>query len=415
MKNLKIFAPIVLLTAAYAYYEYKKTSSDDKVQALELDKTAVSKIIISKEDNSIELIKQNDNWKMLKPNEYDADSNAVEEFLELITSLKIEELMDAGDISKYGLDKPLGYFELHSANNIVKINVGSVQPLGSNTYLEKENKVYLSSIDWQDQLQKKYTDFRDKSVIDLSKDVEKIEIAYDSIFTIEKSEGKWMSSGIELSASQMDAYMAKMEFLQAIDFLGTEDNITEPKITISIHSKDGTDILKVGDKIEGRYALVYSSQKKSLVRVLSTYTDDLMIELDDLRDKKSAFEFEMENVSSIVLTEAGTVTNFVQKGDKWNADGFAVDSDKVANLIQNVSSLEIDEFIDTDIKGKILGGDSLEFKKDDGAIYKLNWKAGDRIEAFSSKSELNFTISKENFTTPILPELLQQTTTSTND
>ena len=147
MKNLKIFAPIVLLTAAYAYYEYKKTSSDDKVQALELDKTAVSKIIISKEDNSIELIKQNDNWKMLKPNEYKADSNTVEEFLELITSLKIEELMDAGDISKYGLDKPLGYFELHSANNIVKINVGSVQPLGSNTYLEKENKVYLSSID----------------------------------------------------------------------------------------------------------------------------------------------------------------------------------------------------------------------------------------------------------------------------
>ena len=286
MINFKIFIPIVLLVAAYAVYEFKKGPlKPGESEAVSLETIEINKIIISNE-KVIELSKEDNNWKVLRPKEYDGDTNAVNEFLEEIKSFNLEKLEGATELAKYGLDKPVGHFELQDIHgNSEKLSIGSVPALSGKVYLAKNNEVYIGAYDWNRMLNRREDEFRNKSVFDLPENVNRLEIDGESKFTIEKSGDIWISSEIELSTSEVNAFMAKIEYLNAVDFIGETDTIKDPTLTVTIISDEGTDVIKVRDEAEGNYALVYSSQKNILVRVLSEYTKSMMVSRDDLIEK----------------------------------------------------------------------------------------------------------------------------------
>ncbi len=417
MMNFKIFIPIVLLVAAYAIYEFKKSPlKEGESQAVLLKHPDINKIIISKE-NKIELTKEENNWKVKASREYNGDTIAVDKFLEEIKSFTLEKLEGAVDLPKYGLDNPTGFFELHDTNgNIEKLSIGSTPGLNAKVYIAKGSDIYISSVDWNRLLEKTEGEFRDKSVIDLSEGIQKIKVEGKSKFTIEKSEDTWVSSGIELSYSEVDAFMARAAYLQAVEFIGEEDTIKNPTLTVSFVSEKGTDTLKVSDEVSGNYALVYSSQKNILVRVMSEYTTAMMLDRDDFRDKTKPFEFNSENINSIILNEDGKTITISKTDEQWLSQDLDVDSMKVSSLIENISSLQVDEFIDQDIRKRIEGQNSLEFKNNDEMNYKLHWNAyEDKIEAFSSIADINFTIAKDDFFLPIAEEIKSTVTATTQE
>lgn len=284
MINFKIFIPIVLLVAAFAVYEFKKGPlKKGQSKAVKLEIVEINKIITSK---GLELIKEDNNWKVAKPNEYDGDTRAVVDFLNELKSFNLETLEGAVDLAKYGLDKPIGHIELHDIHdNSEKLTIGSVPALNAKVYIAKNDKIYVSAYDWHRMLDKEEGEFRNKSVFDLPNNIQKLEIEAKTKFTIEKSEEIWTSSGIELSKDEVTNLLARITYLQAVEFIGNSDTIKNPDLTIKVVSDTGTDIIKVKDEVEGTYALVHSSQKNILVRVLSEYTNPMMVTRDDLKVK----------------------------------------------------------------------------------------------------------------------------------
>ena len=168
--------PAVLLISAGFTAESGRTLSDLRSHTLiNLTADQMNRFAITHADGStIEVVRQDGNWKIIKPREYPADKAAVTQLLDVIAAARISEFIEENpaDLEKFGLAKPALEFEVNGGKNNAKfsIAIGFKQPeAGKNAVFARSgegDRPVMTIADYiVKAVDKSFDDLRDKTVL----------------------------------------------------------------------------------------------------------------------------------------------------------------------------------------------------------------------------------------------------------
>jgi len=110
----------VLLTQAAFQSGMNKTLSELRDRDLMTFKSEdVQKLVLTKDDGTtIEIDREGDNWKIVKPAPYKADDTAVREAISELVNAKVADFITdtPADVAKYGLEKPHAMITIYLKN-----------------------------------------------------------------------------------------------------------------------------------------------------------------------------------------------------------------------------------------------------------------------------------------------------------
>ncbi|MFI5211847.1 MAG: DUF4340 domain-containing protein [Ignavibacteria bacterium] len=228
---LGVFA--VLIAVYFLFFRSGEKVSTDKINAklFVADSSKIDKIEIVRNDGTIILEKVNNQWKVIKPVDYPADTTAVYAMLKDLKNFKLESIasenperfnnyldsVNNAKISTYQEGKLLGTFILGKSQS------------ADNTYLKKpeENRIILASSLLASNYTKPVKDYRNKDIASVNSfTVNKIEFkSTDSNkvdFTVSRdSVNMWKIGGDSVTSSAMDGFMNLFTKFTAEDFKDT--------------------------------------------------------------------------------------------------------------------------------------------------------------------------------------------------
>jgi hypothetical protein len=214
---------------------------DKRLLTFDSNKLARVELISGKSD--IEFGKNNQNeWQILKPKPYRADSFQVEELLRKLTDAKM-------DLSGSSADTKKADTSFASGQRVATTKVSDAA--GTQTLEVKKNKddyyaqssvvkgIYKISADLGKQLEKPLDDFRNKKVFDFGfSDPTRIEVQQgDTAKIYQKSGQDWKLNGKVMDPRSIQAFIDKLRDVSASKFL--ESGFTNPALTVTVTSNNG--------------------------------------------------------------------------------------------------------------------------------------------------------------------------------
>jgi hypothetical protein len=226
-----------------------KTSNDlrDK-RLLTFDSNRLTRIELASAKSDVEFGKNNQNdWQILKPEPYRADSFQVEELLRKLTDAKMDLSASTEDTKKvdaaFGSGEPVGTVKVSDAAGTQTLDVRKNK---DDYYAQSSvvNGVYKVSSDLGKEIEKPLDDFRNKKIFDFGfTDPSKIELqqgAGDRAYV--RSGSDWKLSGKTMDAGSIQAFIDKLRDLSAAKFVSSA--FTSPTVTVTVTSNDGKRVEK---------------------------------------------------------------------------------------------------------------------------------------------------------------------------
>jgi len=241
--------------AVYAVSSSVKSSFDKGVndlrdkRLLTFDSNRLTRLELISGKSDIEFGKNNQNeWQILKPEPYRADSFQVEELLRKLADAKMDLSGNSSDFKKANASFANGQ---RAATAKVSDAAGTqtleVHKDKDDYYAESSvvKGAYKISADIGKQLEKPIEDFRNKKVFDFGfSEPTKIEVQQgDTAKTYQKSGQDWKLNGSVMDPGSVQAFMDKVRDLAASKFL--ESGFSTPVLTIAITSNNGKRVEKV--------------------------------------------------------------------------------------------------------------------------------------------------------------------------
>lgn len=178
---------IVVLVVSLAALIYLLVQRNDHTQyrvpvLVTLDQKGLSKILIEKSDETVELVNRDGAW-IIAPNQYQTDKEKVQKAIDAVANLKLAELISrSGNDAMYDLnpDKRIRVSLFKGSEMIRQIDFGKVAGTYRHTFvrLQNQNEVYQASGSLRSDLDLKSDDFRDKMVLKIdSNEVTRIKLS----------------------------------------------------------------------------------------------------------------------------------------------------------------------------------------------------------------------------------------------
>jgi hypothetical protein len=223
---------------------FDKTTSDlrDK-RLLTFDQNSVSRIELASGRGAVEFGKNNQNeWQIVKPQPFRADSFQVEELLRKLTEAKMDLSGSPDDAKKaaapYAAGQPVDTVKVTYAGGTQTLEVRK----NKDDYYAKSSVVpglYKVSADLGKQLEKTPEDYRNKKIFDFGfSDPTKIQVQQGaSDKTLARSGTDWKLNGQTMDPGSVQALIDKLRDLSATKF--AVSGFTAPSLTIVVTSNDG--------------------------------------------------------------------------------------------------------------------------------------------------------------------------------
>jgi hypothetical protein len=249
--------PKVLLASSAFHSGMEKQVRDlrDK-QILRFDEADVRKIAVKGPDRDIFLVRAGDDWKIEQPRAYPADASVVRSFLSSLRAVRATDFPDENpvDIQPYGLDIPRLSVTLFVGKDEDRKEI----LIGKEA---KEDKLYVKSSsrptvyevsDWvYRDLDKKLSDFRDKTVLAFDKEAvtEVAVIPGDGeSFTLQRKDKTWHLSGAEeaVDPAKADQFLSDLHSLKGYEIAAEAPESIEPfglaspKLTITLRAGENS-------------------------------------------------------------------------------------------------------------------------------------------------------------------------------
>jgi hypothetical protein len=242
--------PAVYTVSSSVKSSFEKNLNDlrDK-RLLTFDSNQVTRVELVSNKVDTEFGKNNQNeWQILKPKPFRADSFQVEELLRKLGDAKMDLSGNAADAKK--IDAAFG-----TGQRVATAKVSDAA--GTQTLEIKKNKddyyaessvvkgVYKVSADLGKELEKPLDDFRNKKIFDFGfSDPTKIEVQQaETTRTYQKSGQDWKLNGNTMDARSIQAFIDKLRDLSASKFV--ESGFTTPVLSIAVTSNNGKRVEKV--------------------------------------------------------------------------------------------------------------------------------------------------------------------------
>ncbi len=238
----------------YAVSSSTKSSLDKSVndlrdkRLLTFDSNQLTRIELASSKSDVEFGKNNQNeWQIVKPQPYRADSFQVEELLRKLTDAKMDLSASADDSKKadtaYASGRPVAVAKVTDASGTQTLDVRK----NKDDYYAKSSAIkgiYKISSDLGKEMEKPLDDFRNKKIFDFGfSDPTKIEVqegASDKVYS--KSGTDWKQNGKTMNPGSVQSLVDKLRDLSSNKFLTA--GFTSPAATITVTSNDGKRVEK---------------------------------------------------------------------------------------------------------------------------------------------------------------------------
>ena len=237
----------------YAVGSSVKTSLDkgandlrDK-RLLTFDTNQLTRVELSSGKSDIEFGKNNQNdWQILKPQPYRADSFQVEELIRKLTDAKMDPSISAADAKKsdaaYASGEPAAIAKVSDASGTQTLDIRK----NKDDYYAKSSIVkgiYKVPSDLGKEIEKPVDDFRNKKIFDFGfSDPTKLQIEGPANKTYIRSGSDWKLNNQTMDAGNVQALIDKLRDLSSTKFLNS--GFTSPTLTVTVTSNDGKRIEK---------------------------------------------------------------------------------------------------------------------------------------------------------------------------
>ena len=368
IRRILILLVLVAALGTYLYvYELPEAAREGKkAKLLGVDKDAVTGMVLTYPDRELELKKDDQGWRLVRPAEAPADDTVVKGVLSTLTDAEVQKTLDQlpPNLAAFGLDKPTVTVKLtlKDGSQPPPLVVGKNTTIGGKAYVRKDDepKLYLTTSALGYALNKQAKDVRDKSILAFKDDdVSRVEIKAengDTVTLVRKDKEAWTVEPGDHpgDTTEVRSYLSSLRSMRAVDFpddhpqdLG-KYGLAAPRLTVTVATgADGaaSQALLVGaETTEGSQKQIYAKRGdqptvyalgdwtfRTLAKPPSQFRDKTVLGFDPARVGKVAFE----------RKDAGTVTLARPEG-KWTVEGAKGKQPKesaIATLLDDVRDL----------------------------------------------------------------------------
>lgn len=441
MKNFRgtiLFAIVVAIIGGFALTEFskqkveeeQKPTKDNLIQGLnsadvsELSYTAMG-VQVYKLQNA------DGKWSLMAPVGDFADTEAVSSTLNSLASQQVEAV-DIGteaqpDWTKFGLNNPMGVFELKLLNGTaIKISIGSTRSYDNGYYLRKneENVVYITGSGLDSVVQKVANEYRTKKFMLTDANLLGLKIKSDvkdhlSDVVLKKKEELWVSErykSMQFDVNTVQDFLRSVKDFRMSDILADDKEPAtlkkyklQPgriKIELAFEGEAGqpgkTEMIELSYPKDGDAALV-ASTNKAVYKVSKSLVDGLVKDLGYFRDKRFMFRFAADQIKKVEISQDKGKTKRVFEKNKealWadalNQDNSILQAD-VADLLSGMQDLKADSF-SADKSATAFSENAILFLDDKGEkVFSLNYGLAKAKEASASQYLAKTNVSEESF------------------
>jgi hypothetical protein len=156
---LAIIIPVALIGAYFivSSVQTKKEEAEkeaavtQKIELFNFEEDTVSRVVLIRDGQSIEVVREDDSWSYAKDVPYDLKQNVINSIGKNAISLTAARMIseEPEDLSQFGLDPPVSKFEVHLNDGTVHTGLlGDRAPTGSSFYFKKADSdtVYTISL-----------------------------------------------------------------------------------------------------------------------------------------------------------------------------------------------------------------------------------------------------------------------------
>ncbi len=244
-----VYAQVNAIPKVYAVASSVKSSLDKSAndlrdkRLLTFDTNKLTRIDLVSGKSDIEFGKNNQNdWQILKPQPYRADSFQVEELLRKLSDAKMDlsgnTETDQKAAAAYASGSPAGTVKVSDSSGTQVLELHK----NKNDYYAKSSVVpgiYKVSDDLGKALDKSLDDFRNKKIFDFGfNDPTKIDVQSNSSSkSLVRSGTDWKLNGKTMDPGSVQAFIDKLRDLSATKFASS--GFTSPALTVTVVSNDG--------------------------------------------------------------------------------------------------------------------------------------------------------------------------------
>ena len=280
--------PKVYLASTSLRSSFDKQVNDlrDK-RLMTFDSDKVTRIELDAKKQSIEFGKNNQNdWQILKPKPYRADSFSVEDLLRKLKDAKMDLSVSAEDAKKaeaeFASGQPVATARVTDASSTQTLDVRK----NKDSYFARSSAVkgvFKVSTDLGTGLDKSLDDFRNKKLFDFGfTDPTRIEVHNGSAsWTYVKSGSDWKSNGKTMDSGAVQSVIDKLRDLAATKFVDT--GFTTPALDMTVTSNDGKRVEKVEFSKTADGYIAQRVNEPALYQLDAKSVDDILKEIKEVK------------------------------------------------------------------------------------------------------------------------------------
>lgn len=426
-KSTWAFALVVVLIGAYTFWDYKKSldlgpTGEHEHRVFFLKMGEVDQIRLTNGEQATLLQKKDGAWQAQEPVTDQGDASSIEGFLFQVLSQKgkvfrsPEESKDT-DWAAYGLDKPQHILEIKGKGATETLQVSSKHAFDGSFYIRLKDELLLGDVGLAQLLERSPTSFRSRRIFRESGDVQNISFEKaGTSFSLNQADKGWEmrpAPGFDLDAEKIESWVEKIRNVMPTEIVSEELSdqdkrtflLAKPAITLKVQMKSDKNpepwILTVGqDKGGERY--LYTNKRSTVYKTSSASLDPVMVEPTRFRDGRKPFQFPLEQARELEIKTKDLRQTFRKQDQNWTlaqpVPGKELNQEKLVELIQELSSLEAQEFLSS---GKGFSQPQLVVKGEGGKVLlSLNW--GSEYKPGSSPQGETFRYVRSNLEKSVL-------------
>jgi hypothetical protein len=326
----------------------------------------VTGLILKKDQQEVEVTREGDAWKVLKPLETPAGTQEVNGYLGGLLGLQAQTFVSetGADLTQAGLTSPQFTLE-------VKLGAAPSQTLRIGQPLQNDPKHYYAQFgdrpavftlqaEVVDEIAQLLDNVRDRRIVDLGGDggvqevvitsgAQRIELRRD-----EKSRTGWvlpLSNGRAADADMVERFLMGLGELRAVEFLGSLGTpnpaygLQKPQMTVQLKVSRGKDkvsdeVIKIG-AVKGDNFYVESSFVPFIITVPKKFLESVPKQAADWFSLPLGLVKEGDILGLEWIMSGGTLSITRQKDGSWKADreGIEVDADYLNRQFKLITNL----------------------------------------------------------------------------
>jgi hypothetical protein len=369
MKSRNLLAAAVLLAAlsGIVWWANKhpqsdtSTTTDKSVKLVNIPADQLQQIEIKKKNApTIDVKREGSAWKIVSPDSFAADQDAVSSLLSSAAPLNADSVIadNSAPAAQYGLSNPSLTVTLSRKDGKTdRIVFGDEVPAGSLVYAQHQSdpKIYAVSSSVKTSFDKTENDLRDKKLLTFSSEkLTSVELdnPKTSVTLGKNNQGDWQITKpgpFRADSFQVDELVRKLQDARMELGNGADDQKkNDPAFAagqlvsiVRVTDASGTKTLQVRKNKDTFYAK--SSVVPGVYKVAGDLGTALTKSLDDLRNHK-LFDFGFNDPNKLEYHNGASNTVYQKSGQDWKSDGKTMDAGSIQAVIDQLRDLSATAF-----------------------------------------------------------------------